>query len=468
MEHVLTRFRPASLRWRLLRLVTVATVLVWILAGVLSYRQAERELREMLDAQMDKTARMLLAQAQFNERQLSSLLVNMAALRGPRVHRDELPVEFRIVRADGTLLVSSKNAPPMADADAPENGFAEPLIDARRWRSLVVGTASGNYRIQVLQSIRQRDHQVLEIASHAIIPLLVLFPLLMALIYFSVRRGLEPLDLLAGDVAARSLDNLAEVTGHAAPLEARPLVEAINDLLRRLARTLENERRFTADAAHELRTPLAVVKVQAQVALGSKLAGDREHALRQVVAGTDRATHLVEQLLRMARLDPLAQLPDAQPVDLAEVVREVVARMYEASPDLARRIQLEAGDEPLRLDANAELLAAALRNLLDNALRYTPADSPVTIGACIDHDDFVLSVSDAGEGVAAEDLPRLSERFYRGGEGNCKSGASAAGSGLGLAIVQRIAQLHGARLELTNRPGGGFEARLRWAGRISG
>ena len=467
MKRVLARFRPASLRWRLLRLVTVATVLVWILAGVLSYRQAERELRELLDAQMDKTARMLLAQAQFDERQLSSLFVNMTALRGPHVHRDELPVEFRIVRTNGTLLVSSKNAPPMGDAAVPTSGFAEPLIDARSWRSLVVSTASGDYRIQVLQSMRQRDHLVLEIASQAVIPLFVLFPLLMALIYISVRRGLEPLDQLAGDVATRSLDNLAEVTGHAVPLEARPLVEAINDLLGRLARTLENERRFTADAAHELRTPLAVVKVQAQVALGSTLISDREHALRQVVAGTDRATHLVEQLLRMARLDPLTQLPDAHPVDLAEVARQVVTRMYEASPDLACRIQLEAADAPLRLNADAELLAAALRNLLDNALRYTPAGSPVQLMAGLDQNDLVLSVSDAGDGVPAEDLPRLTERFYRAGGANDSSGTSVAGSGLGLAIVQRIAQLHGARLELVNGPRGGFEARLRWTGWIS-
>jgi len=456
-----SRTQPGSLRWRLLRLVTVATVLIWVLAGVLSYRQSERELRDLMDSQMDKSARMLLAQAPFSEPHLSSLLANMAALRGPRVHRDELPVEFRIMRADGSLLVSSTNVPAVSADGVP--GLTDIAGESGKWRSLILSTENGDYRIQVLQSIRQRDRQVLEMASQAVIPLFVLFPLLMSLIFVSVRRGLEPLNKLAGDVSTRSLENLKDLGEHAAPLEAQPLVNALNDLLRRLASTLDNERRFTADAAHELRTPLAVVKVQAQVALASKSVSDREHALAQVIAGTDRATHLVEQLLRMARLDPLAQLPDPQPVDLVELARQVIARLYESGPYLAQRIELVAGEAPLRVAANHELLAAALRNLLDNALCYTPTDSPVTVRVDKENADLLLSVSDEGVGVAVEDLPRLTERFYRAGE----AAGKAAGSGLGLSIVRRVAELHGASLEINNRPGGGLEVRLRWPALLS-
>lgn len=466
MTPLFARLRPESLRWRLLRLVTVASVLVWVLAGVLSYRHAGAELRELMDAQMDRTARMLLAQVQFSEDALPSLIANMAALRGPHVHRDELPVEFQILRADGTVLVRSKSAPAVVADGVP--AFSEVFAGADRWRSLILTTENGDHRIQVLQSIRQRDRQVLEMASQAVVPLLVLFPLLMGLIFVSVRRGLEPLDRLAGDVSSRSLENLSEVVGHAAPLEARPLIAALNDLLRRLARTLENERRFTADAAHELRTPLAVVKVQAQVALGSKQAADREHALQQVLAGTDRATRLVEQLLRMARLDPLTQLPDPHPVDLPELARQLLARMYEVSPEAARRIEVDVGNEPLPVAADQDLLAVALRNLLDNALRYTPADSLVTVRVRREREEagqtLCLSVIDAGEGVPVEELSRLTERFYRGGESTGSTGnEKAVGSGLGLAIVQRIAELHGARLAIENRPGGGLEVSLCWS-----
>ena len=463
-----SRFRPASLRWRLLGLVTVATLIVWVMAGVLSYQQSGRELRELLDTQMDKSARMLLAQAQFNEHRLDNLLANMNALRGPRVHRDELPVEFQIGRADGSLLVRSPNAP--ATPLAGDIGFSELVVGGWGWRSLTLSTVDGDYRIQVLQSTRKRDRQVLEMASQAVIPLFVLFPLLLSLIFVSVRRGLEPLDQLAIDVSTRSLDNLAPVTADAAPLEARPLVDALNDLLRRLARTLENERRFTADAAHELRTPLAVVKVQAQVALGSGDGAGREHALQQVVAGTDRATHLVEQLLRMARLDPLASLPDPQPTELAELARQVVAEQYAAQPEAALRLRVALADGPT-VSASRELLAAALRNLLDNALRYTPAGSSIEV-FLRDDDGIVLGVADAGEGVSPEALARLGERFYRGegesgGMPNGDHATKPAGSGLGLAIVQRIAELHGARLVLRNREAGGFEASIRWPPRAS-
>ena len=166
-----SRFQPASLRWRLLGLVTVATLIVWVMAGVLSYQQSGHELRELLDTQMDKSARMLLAQAQFNEQHLDNLLTNMEALRGPRVRRDEIPIEFQIGRADGSVLVRSQKAPaaPLSDAV----GFSEIDIGNRRWRSLILSTVNGDYRIQVLQSIHKRDRQVLEMASQAVIPFFV-------------------------------------------------------------------------------------------------------------------------------------------------------------------------------------------------------------------------------------------------------------------------------------------------------
>ena len=455
--------RSTSLRGRLLRLVTLATVLVWVLAAVLSYHQAQREMRELMDAQMDNTARLLLAQAQFNERHLSGLLDNMAALRGAKRLHDELPIEFQIAHADGTTLVRSKGAPEISVTET--LGFADRVYGGQTWRSLSLSTEDGNYRVQVLQSIRLRDKEVLELAVQAVLPLGVLFPLLLSLIYLSVRRGLKPLDELADDMATRSLDNLEALTGHAVPREAQPMVAALNDLLSRLAATLEYERRFTADAAHELRTPLAAVKVQAQVALISTDSADQRHALKQVLAGAERATHLVEQLLRMARLDPLASLPDPQTVDLADLAQMVVAEVQEtnaknaAAFDAAGRIDLEIGEGAAAcVRADRDLLSIALRNLLDNALRYTPAGSRVTVSVHHDAGECSLVVSDEGEGVAANELPRLTERFYRGSE------VRAVGTGLGLAIVQRIAELHGARLEIANRQGGGLVARLRWPG----
>ncbi len=446
--------RMQSLRWRLLRSMTIATLLIWVLAATLSYRQARKEVQDLMDGQIASSARMLLAQVAHNEDHLADLSANMAALRGVKSKHNELTLEFQIGRADGTLLARSTNAPATSLSGA--LGYANIVHEAHPWRSLILSTEKGDYRIQVAQSINLRDKEALEIARKTVLPLGVLFPMLLVLIYFSVRRGLKPLDDLASDVAMRSPENLTELSGRAAPLEARPLVVALNHLLFRLGATLENERRFTADAAHELRTPLAAVKVQAQVALVSSDAADQRHALNQVLAGAERAAHLVEQLLRMARLDPLARLPDPREIELDELARRTVADMYEVAQAGARAIDLETADVPTRVNGDPELLGAALRNLLDNALRYAPAGSKITVYARVEHGEPLLGVMDEGEGVPPEELPRLVERFYRGRE------TSAEGSGLGLAIVRRIAELHGARLEIGNREGGGFDARLRW------
>ncbi|HEX5802586.1 MAG TPA: ATP-binding protein [Azospira sp.] len=451
---------PNSLRWRLLRRVSLATLLIWALAAVLSYKQARHEVQELMDGQMAKTARLLLAQAGTGAARLAELPANMASLRGARTRRSELVLEYRIFRADGSPLLASANAPaaPLGAA----LGYAEIAHDGQPWRSLILETADGAYRVQVAHSYRSRDKEALEIARKTVLPLALLLPLMIALIYLSVRRGLKPLDDLAADVAARSPENLAALAPATAPLEAQPLVKALNRLLGRLDAALDNERRFTADAAHELRTPLAALKVQAQVALATRDPEQQRHALAQVIAGADRTTRLVEQLLRLARLDPLVRLPDPQAVDLAELARFAVDDARRGGIGETRTLALAVADQPIPVSGDRDLLAAALRNLLDNALRYTPEGGTVTVGAAIEHGEALLAVTDNGPGVAAEDLPRLVERFYRGRD------TTAEGSGLGLAIVRRIAELHGARLEVENREGGGFAARLRWCqGRLS-
>lgn len=442
-----------SLRGRLLLLVSIATLIIWIAAAAMSYRQARHEVRELMDSQMAQSAALLLAQAAHGPEHLADLATDMAQLRGVRKRRNQLTLEFRVVGADGILLARSANGPPASPAD--NLGYADIEHDGERWRSLTLATPSDDYRILVAQSIRLRDREALEIAVKTVLPLLLFIPILIGLIYFSVRRGLKPLDDLAEEVASRSSENLQALTQTSVPREAQPLVMALNRLLRRLAATLENERRFTADAAHELRTPLAAVRVQAQVALASPAGETQKHALRQVLAGTDRATRLVEQLLRLARLDPLARLPDPHPLDLAELARATVAELHETGvPD--KSINLDIPSTPVQVSGDPDLLVAALRNLIDNAARYTPPGSDITVFARGEHGEPVLGVVDNGPGVPAAELPKLIERFYRGRDN------TSEGSGLGLAIVRRIAELHDARLEVENPAAGGFVARLRW------
>jgi two-component system sensor histidine kinase QseC len=446
--------RAGSLRWRLLLLVSVATLLIWAAAGALSYRQARHEVQELMDGQMAQSAALLLAQATHEPDYLDGLAAEMAAMRGVRQRRNQLTLEFRVLRQDGGTVALSEHGP--APAPDAELGYADIAHRGEPWRSLIMETAKGEYRIQVAQSIPLRDKEALEIATKTVLPLGLFIPVLIGLIYFSVRRGLKPLDDLAAEVSARSPENLQTLPAAHVPMEARPLVAALNRLLRRLGTTLENERRFTADAAHELRTPLAAVRVQAQVALASADAGEQRHALRQVLVGTERATRLVEQLLRLARLDPLARLPAPQPVDLAALAQAALDEARTLAPTRDADLHLEIGAAALPVAGDADLLAVVMRNLIDNALRYTAPGCAITVFVRREHGEPALGVADAGAGVPTEELPKLIERFYRGRE------TTAEGSGLGLAIVRRIAELHGARLEVGNGAAGGFVAQVRW------
>lgn len=281
-----------------------------------------------------------------------------------------------------------------------------------------------------------------ELAEHLLAgmlaPLLFGLPLLGAWIWFATRRGLAPLDRVAEEIAARAPERLDPVAPAVAPREVRPMLDAMNALFGRVAIALDQERRFTADAAHELRTPLAAIVAQAQVARRARDDAERDHALGQIAVGAQRAGRLVDQLLTLARLDPAAGLPLA-PVRLDELAAEVCADHGAAALEKNIALELDA-PEPAVVAGNADMLRALLRNLLDNALRYTPAGGKVGVGVTVD----VLAVSDSGPGIPAAERENALRRFHR------LAGQETAGSGLGLSIAARIAELHGARLELAD------------------
>lgn len=437
-----------SLRGRLLAMLLLATAGIWLSATAWNYRDARHEAEEMLDAQLAQSARLLLAQTRHElvdegERDLGGI-----EFFDERVlHPYEQKLLFRIRDTQGHVLLTSTQPPPEIPAHI--LGYADVHEAGLGWRVLV--NEGQTLRVEVAQSLAIREELARHVATHLAFPILLVLPLLGGLIYLLVGRALRPLDALAATMSSRTAAHLAPVEGNGLPRELLPLVAALNSLLTRLDHALDSERRFTADAAHELRTPLAAIQVQVQVALATQTRAGRDHALQQVLAGSRRATRLVEQLLRLARLDPLASLPSTQPVSLAALAREVIE---ELTPE-AWRIELE-GRLDATVDGDRDLLRVALRNLLDNALRYSPQDSRVVLRLAGTSATPRLQVDDQGPGVPADELPRLTERFYRGGE------STREGSGLGLAIVARIAQLHGACLHLENRGERGLRAELDW------
>lgn len=452
MRALVAADRLRSLRWRLIGVLTIAVLLTWIVTGVVSYSMARHEAEELMDGGLAQVGHLLLAVMYDNEAQLPELARRIAGARTARDSIYEPPLEFQVGRGDGTILARSLDAPELPILGVA--GYNDIERHGEAWRVLNLVSDDGRYRVQVSQDISLRDRAALEVAGQTVLPLLVILPLLVLLVYFAVRGGLRPLDRLAGEVAARTPDNLAPLSGRQVPTEARPLIAALNRLFGRVERALEQERRFTADAAHELRTPLAALKVQAQVAMLSRDAAGRDRALRQINSGVDRAGHLVEQMLRLARLDPQQRLEKPEPVSLQAAIRESIAIVEGAPSAAGSSIVAILPAVDLAVWGEAELLRIALRNLLDNARRYTRPGDQIRVTLEQAGGEVSISVRDRGPGIQESVAGRLGERFFRGADGGIE------GSGLGLAITARIAELHGGRLRAGNHADGGFEARI--------
>jgi two-component system sensor histidine kinase QseC len=424
----------------LLFLLLAVTTGAWIVAALWSYRDTRHETGEMMDAQLAQSAQILLAQAGHEIDDVPVTEVDAA-------HKYERRVAFQIWDTRrGRLLLRSQSAPTQRLDDRDE-GFADRTVDGRNWRVYSRVDRERRLLVQVAERRDVRDELAAAVAFHLLHPILFALPVLAVLIWFAVGRGLAPLARVARDVAARAPDHLAPLDAGASPRETQPLVAALNALFARVRATLDRERRFTADAAHELRTPLAAVKTQAQVAQGARSAAERAHALEQVVAGTDRATRLVEQLLTLARLDPQEKLPSVADVDLTAVASAAVAELRARAADKRIGVTLDA-PAPVPVRGDATMLEALVRNLVDNAVRYTQDGGAVVVRTAVDDGAAVLSVADNGPGIPAAERGRVFERFYR------VTGTGQSGSGLGLSIVRRIVELHGAVVTLDDGPQG--------------
>lgn len=451
--------RPPSIRHRLLITLLGVVVLAWLATSLLVYIDARHETGELFDAQLAQSARVLLAisEHELQEQQAyraidgkpraaETVRIPDPALRGPH-HEYEHKLAFQVWSAEG-LALRSPNAPaqPLTNGDI---GFSDSPLNGQPWRVFSLRSPDSGILVQVAQSLAIRGELIGAISQRLLTPLLLSLPLLALLIWFGIGRALQPLLRLADDVRQRDPDYLAPLPLAEAPEESRALVEALNHLFARLQQAFENERRFTADAAHELRTPLAALKVQAQVALGAADDEARRSALRHILQGVDRATHLVSQLLTLARLDPDCPAAEDIPLRLDALAREALAEQADTARQRDIELALEA-DEAAVVVGSPDSLRILLRNLLDNAIRYTPPGGSVVVGVAGAGEGQQLTVDDSGPGIPAAERQRALQRFHRGQR------AQAEGSGLGLSIVQRIVERHGARLSLDDSPLGGL------------
>ena len=442
-----------SLRRRLLFLLSGTVLAAWLATAAFTYFDARKEIGEMLDAHLAQSAGLIAAQ-------LEHEIDDDHGARLPRQYKHERKIAFQVWDRKGRLRLRSASAPEV-QLQSQSEGYGDAVIDGKRWRIFSRWDESRRYLVQVGERYELRDELAQSVASHLLHPLYFALPALALLIWLAVGAGLAPLAGIAREVSRRAPDNLVPLDAGHAPREISPLIAALNALFDRLRTSLEQERRFTADAAHELRTPLAAVKTQAQVALGATGDAERGRALANVVSGTDRAARLVEQLLVLARLDPQTALPPGQTVDLRVLARQGVAEIAPTAAARGVEVGLAPG-EAAPVAGDAVLLAVLLRNLLDNAVRYTPSGGEVEVSLRRTPNALSLAVVDNGPGIPEAERGKVFDRFHR------VLGTGEEGSGLGLSIVSRIADLHRAGVSLGAGPGGrglrvevAFPARLR-------
>ncbi len=440
-----------SIRRRLLVAVLSAIFLAWTFMATSGYLDIRFEVEELLDAQLAQSARVLLAfnttnlGEQSKPEQTTNKENNLPDVPKRLFgHRYESRLAFQIWTNENKLALRSANAPVVFPLTDKEYGFEDVTLASHRWRVFSLPDDNSTIVVKVGERYDIRQELIRNVATKTLLPIVIVLPLLALLIWFGIGRAMAPLVKLARQVEIRAPNHLQSVEISDVPKEAIPLVNSLNNLFGRLEMAFDGERRFTSDAAHELRTPLAGLKAQAHVALRSNNHQSREKALHLVVKGVDNASHLVQQLLTLARLDPEHGVGEYEVVNLANMAGEVLANLipYTESKNIKLSLNDTTNGECNTIRGNKDALAILLRNLVDNAIRYTPNDG--TIDVSIIHDDpyLTLRIADSGPGIPYDDRQQVFKRFYR------RLGTQASGSGLGLSIVSRIAELHHANLKL--------------------
>ena len=414
-----------SIRQRLLLWLLAGIALLLAASGYATYRQARGEINALFDYQLQQMALALRNQ------NLLTLAIGTDSDGG------DLLVQIWD-RGRGLLYVSQ----PQSELPfATQAGFSDLVWRDQAWRLFAL--YAGTRVVQIAQPLGVRLRMSADIALHNLLPFLLLLPGIGFVVWFGVGAGLRPLDRIAADIQRRRPSALEPAPVERLPREITPLLNALNELLARLAQTLERQRQFIADAAHELRTPLTAVRLQADLARQAVDGELRAEALRDLGIGLERATHLVEQLLALARVDASPTVSRAEPVDLLDLAKQTIAAQAAIADTRHLDLGLLQSDFRLRVTGNSNELRTLLDNLVDNALRYTPPGGRVGVSVYSTEKEVVLAVQDTGPGIPPAEQARVFDRFYR------SASTATPGSGLGLAIVKGIADRHGARIRLS-------------------
>ena len=426
-----------SIRARLLVALIILVALISLLAAAVTYRRVLNETSTLFDYQLRQMALSLRSQ------------ISLA----PRIEvpPDQGDSDFVVQIWDifGARTYVSRPGLPMINQTV--LGYADLKLRGQPWRAYGLQTADGV--IQIAQPVQVREVLARAAAERVVIPLILLLPIMIGAVAWIVRRGLNPLRFVAAEVQRRDARTLAPLGTDHLPREIAPLVNELNRLLERLQQAFAAQRAFISDAAHELRSPLTALRLQLQLLDRAPDETERLEARARLGAAVERAIHLVEQLLALARSEPQDAAMELERVDLSGAAADAIRDTHDLA--LARKIDLGLEAPPgLYVQGDREALRTLVRNLVDNAVRYTPPGGTVQVRCWSAAQRAQLEVSDTGPGIPPGEKQRVFDRFYR------RAAAQEDGTGLGLAIVKAIAERHSARIDLGEAPGGGLRVAL--------
>lgn len=452
--------QPASLQRQLLLWLLLPQLVLWAAGALFTYKLAERYATEAVDASLLQATRAL-------SRQIKplghGLMIDL-----PRAAQDVLEADpndkllYTVSSPPGQFILGNRNLPEPPQRARVNEVLGQPLVydgqlpaeegqapqDLRvASLTLQVGEPEGpptTMRVQVARSSANRQELTQRLLIDTVLPLSVLMVVMSLIVWAGVRAGLAPIHRLRKAVEGRAPDDLRAIQLDMAPTELRSLAMAINQLLDAVQRTVQGQRRFIADAAHQLRTPLAGLKGQAEIALADATDPAQQERLRRVVEGATRSAHLVAQLLSLARAEPEAGGAQTfQTLDLAKLARELTAEWVPRALAAGLDLGLDDSSSPVApVRGHPTLLREALANLIDNALHYAGRGAEVTVRVQCHANEVLLTVTDTGPGLPAHWHDKVLERFVRATH-------EGGGCGLGLAIVKEIAERHGGRVSVT-------------------
>jgi two-component system sensor histidine kinase TctE len=439
-------------------------LLLWPMSIAITYLVAKSIANQPFDHALEDSVTVLAQQVKETDGKVVARLPGSAR---DILHADDVDnIYFQITGPRGELVDGDRELPLPPSDDAERSGRVHFRAETLHGAPVRVAYAWVNLRpladprqepplalVQVAETLEKRAQLANAIIKGVILPQFIILPVILALVWFALSRGLSPLAQLQERIRARPPDDLSPIDPRQVPEEISPLVGSLNDMLARVAHTIAAQQRFIADAAHQMKTPLAGMRMQSELALRQADPAEIHRSLEQLAKSSESATRLVNQLLALARAENQPHAgASLDPLDLDALARSVVGDWVQAS--FAHEIDLgyEGASSPAEIAGNALMLRELLSNLIDNALRYTPPGGSVTVRvhATAEAGDApgraVLEVEDTGPGIAPAERPRVFERFYR------ILGTSVPGSGLGLAIVREIAQQHGAEIAILDNP----------------